>query len=84
MDDPKDKQVGGTHYKDMAIQPVDVIEANFTKEEVIGYYRGNAVKYLLRAGNKTGNSFGQELAKAVHYCELLIAYRNKVENNEKG
>jgi hypothetical protein len=84
MEDPKNKQVGGTHYKDMAIQPVDVIEANFTKEEVTGYYRGNAVKYLLRAGNKTGNPFGQELAKTVHYCELLIAYRNKVENNEKG
>lgn len=57
-------QIGGTHYKDCAIQPVEYIHANG-----IGYFEGCAIKYLTRWKSKGGV---QDLEKAKHYIELLI------------
>ena len=45
------KQVGGSHYKDRAIQPWDVIDT-FDHAQAIGFYKGNAIKYIMRAGSK--------------------------------
>lgn len=44
-----DIQVGGSHYKDMAIQPVE-----FVMQNGIGFMEGNAIKYLSRWGSKGG------------------------------
>lgn len=33
-------------------QAIDVIEAALTPEEFVGYLKGNALKYRLRAGDK--------------------------------
>lgn len=63
------KQVGGQHYKDMPIQPVVFIHANG-----IGYFEGNAIKYLSRWKSKGGL---QDLEKAVHFIELLIELEAK-------
>ncbi|HEX7046559.1 MAG TPA: DUF3310 domain-containing protein [Gammaproteobacteria bacterium] len=60
----QDTQIGGSHYKDFAIQPVEFIHANG-----IGYLEGNAIKYLCRHKNKNGR---QDLEKAKHYIELLL------------
>ena len=57
-------QVGGSHYKDMPIQPVEYIHAN-----AMGYLEGNVVKYVSRWRNKNGIA---DLEKAKHYIELLI------------
>ena len=46
-----EKQVGGSHYRKMKIQPWDVIDS-LPHGQAIGFYRGNAVKYILRAGEK--------------------------------
>ena len=59
------KQVGGTHYADMKIQPFDFIHANG-----IPFAEGCAIKYLCRWRNKGGL---QDLEKAKHFIELLIA-----------
>ncbi len=61
-------QVGGTHYKDMAIEPWDVVDG-WPIEQRIGYYRGNAIKYLLRMGSKDVSE--REVRKAEHYCQKL-------------
>jgi hypothetical protein len=66
---PDSKQVGGTHYKDKAIQPWAYMEANFTKEEFVGFLRGNAHKYLDRYKDKNGI---EDLKKDIHYIEKLI------------
>jgi len=58
------KQVAGTHYKQMPIQPVEFIHAN-----QIPYCEANAIKYLCRWRNKNGID---DLRKAIHYIELLI------------
>jgi hypothetical protein len=63
------KQVGGTHYKDFAIQPVEFIQKNG-----LGFCEGNAIKYLCRWRAKNGV---EDLQKAIHYIELLIQMENK-------
>ena len=60
----KDIQVGGSHYKDMKIQPVEYIVANN-----LGYCEGNVVKYVSRWKSKGGVD---DLRKARHYIDLLI------------
>jgi hypothetical protein len=57
-------EVGGGHYKDFAIQPV-----NFIHENGIGFCEGNAIKYLCRWRQKGGI---QDLEKAKHYIDMLI------------
>ncbi len=57
------KQVGGKHYTDYKIQPVEFITSNN-----IGFIEGNVIKYLLRFKEKNGL---QDLDKAIHYVELL-------------
>lgn len=57
-------QVGGSHYKDMAIQPVEFIHKNG-----IGYMEGNAIAYLCRWRSKNGL---EDLKKARHFIDLLI------------
>lgn len=58
------KQIGGKHYKDLAIQPVEYIQKN-----KLGFCEGNAIKYLTRHAKKGG---GEDLKKAIHFIELLI------------
>lgn len=60
-----EKQVGGEHYRETAIQPWDIID-----DHDLDFYRGNALKYLLRAGKK--GSAVQDLRKAIHYIEKCI------------
>jgi Protein of unknwon function (DUF3310) len=43
-----DYQVGGNHYKDMGVPPWDVIESTLSKEEFIGFLKGNVIKYSMR------------------------------------
>ncbi len=63
-------QVGGTHYKDMPIQPWDVMESVLTPEEFRGFLKGNVIKYAMRAGRKPGATDDAE--KAWHYKAKLV------------
>ena len=63
------KQVGGDHYKKMGIQTWDVVDT-WPLEQQIGYYRGNALKYVMRIGAKDEEI--QEAGKGIHYLEKLI------------
>jgi hypothetical protein len=62
-------QVGGTHYKDMALQPWDVMQAVMSHEEFVGFLKGNIIKYSMRAGLKQGANDDAE--KARHYRQKL-------------
>ena len=57
-------QVGGSHYKDMAIQPIE-----FTLKNGLGFCEGNVIKYVSRHKSKGGRA---DLEKAIHYLQLLI------------
>jgi hypothetical protein len=60
-------QEGGSHYKKLAIQPVQYIEANR-----LPYLEGNVIKYVTRHADKNGIG---DLRKARHYLELLAQLR---------
>lgn len=66
----KDKQVGGDHYLKLGIQPWDAMESWMTREEFVGFLRGNAIKYVARSGHK-GNTL-EDYQKARHYLDKLI------------
>jgi len=63
------RQVAGNHYKKMDIQPWDVVDYG-PKQQAIGFYRYNALKYVMRAGEK--GDFKEDIAKAQHYLEKLL------------
>lgn len=62
-------QVGGDHYLKWAIQPVEYAMANN-----LDACQANIVKYVTRFREKNGI---EDLRKAQHYIELLIAYETK-------
>lgn len=63
--DPLSKQIGGSHYKTMKIQPIEYITANN-----MGFIEGNIIKYITRHHAKNG---ADDVRKVIHYCELLLA-----------
>ena len=74
MPDAFRKQVGGSHYKDLAIQPIAYILAN-----ELGFAEGNVVKYVTRWRAKNGI---EDLRKAQHYLELLIQQAQSEEERK--
>ena len=62
-------QVGGSHYKDCAIQPVQFIEANS-----LGFLEGCVVKRITRHNKPTGKG-RQDIEKAIHELQLLLEHR---------
>ena len=63
-----DMQVSGNHYKEMPVQPWAVMEAVLTREEFVGFLKGNVIKYSMRAGRKEGSD---DAGKAKHYLMKL-------------
>lgn len=60
----KDYQIGGNHYRQQSIQPIDYILRN-----KLGFCEGNIVKYVTRWKQKGGLD---DLMKARHYIDFLI------------
>lgn len=70
------KQVGGSHYKNFATQPVEFITANN-----LGYIEGNVIKYICRHQYKNGR---QDLEKAIHYIEMLMDLKYPLHPEAEG
>jgi len=64
-----DKQVSGSHYKELVIQPIQFIHANN-----IPFMEANVIKYICRHKSKNGLA---DLEKAKHYIDLLIELEYK-------
>jgi hypothetical protein len=58
-------QVGGSHYRDCGIQPVEYIHAN-----KLDYFEGNVVKYITR--HRTKGQGKKDIEKAIHYAQLIL------------
>ena len=65
-----DKQIGGKHYKEYKIQPIEFIVAN-----KLDFIQGNIIKYALR--KKDGENPDEKWNKIIHYCELAKQLQNK-------
>jgi hypothetical protein len=70
-----DLQISGNHYKEMAVQPWELMESVLTHEEIVGYLKGNVIKYALRAGRKEGSD---DLGKCKHYMMKLAEVQDGV------
>ena len=68
------KQVDGSHYKDMTIQPVIYIYAN-----KIPFIEGSIIKYVSRWKNKNGI---KDLEKARHLIDMLIEFESSQSQNK--
>lgn len=66
-------QVGGDHYRDLPIQPIEYIVENN-----IPYREANVIKYVTRWRSKNGL---EDLRKARHYLDMLI--EQEVKNETK-
>lgn len=68
-----EKQVGGDHYKLLAIQPMEYALANH-----LNYAQANVIKYVTRYNLKAdGAKWKEDLKKAIHNIELLIEHEEK-------
>jgi len=67
VDDP----VNPNHYKVGGIESIDYIQAKLTPEEFAGFCKGNALKYISRAGHK--GSAAEDTRKAIWYLQRLIS-----------
>ena len=65
-DNAWNKQIGGDHYKKLAIQPME-----YALQNKLDYAQANVVKYVTRHADKNGK---QDLLKAIHNIELMIAH----------
>lgn len=50
-------------------QPIEVMQANMTQDEFMGYLKGNITKYVLRMGRK--DDVKKEAAKIRRYAQWL-------------
>ena len=60
-----DKQIGGLHYKNSKIDPIELIVAH-----KLDFIDGNIVKYAVR--KKNYESDRERYEKIKHYCELAL------------
>jgi len=67
-----DKQVGGNHYKDCKIMPIEYITKNN-----LDFLEGNVVKYITRHKLKGGV---EDIKKVIHYAELILELKYGKEN----
>lgn len=67
---PLNTQVGGSHYKDCKIQPIEFIHANN-----LGFMEGCIVKYAARHKQKNG---AEDIKKIIHYANLILKLEYEV------
>lgn len=61
----KREQIGGDHYNNKKIQPIDYI-----LENNLPYCEGNVIKYVTRHKEKNG---AEDIKKAMHYLRFILA-----------
>ena len=76
--------VPNQHYQ-TKVQPIETMQANMTREELIGFLKGNIIKYVCRCGRK--DDVSKETAKIKQYAEWLDIVANGgeivIEREEK-
>ena len=69
------EQIGGEHYKNFEIQPIEFIHKNG-----LSFIQGNIIKYVCRYKSKGGI---EDLQKAKHCIDLLIEFEEEPEKERK-
>lgn len=74
---PEHSATEPSHYKELAIDPLEYMSVNFTNEAYMGFLEGNILKYVTRYKMKNGV---EDLKKARYYLDLLIDRQEMQEN----
>ena len=74
-----DYQIGGTHYRDMGIQPWDVVDT-WPLEQRIGVYRFCSLKYNMRLGLKDDELL--EAKKQLQCAQKLVETLEREESKK--
>lgn len=79
MDENKKTPAEGTpedavHYHG-AVEPIELMLNALTREEFIGFLKGNMIKYAFRAGRKAGESAEKDKTKFIVYSQWLHNYQ---------
>jgi hypothetical protein len=61
--------INPNHYKTGGIETIDIVKAKLSKQEFLGFYKGNIIKYVTRANYKNGL---EDYKKAQWYLDKLI------------
>lgn len=75
MSDALSEQIGGQHYKNFVIQPIEFIQKNN-----LSFGQGNIIKYICRYKNKNG---AEDLKKIKHYIDLLLQFEYGISNSNE-
>ena len=59
------KQIGGSHYRDMVIQP-----SEFVNKNRLLFAEASAIKYICRHAAKGKE---EDIHNAIHYLEMILA-----------
>ena len=70
-----DKQIGGTHYRKLKIQP-----SKFVIENKLLFPEGNVIKYICRHQYKGGK---EDLEKAKHFIDMIIERDYETESKKQ-
>lgn len=60
------------HYTDGKIECIDYIKDKLTPEEFKGFCKGNALKYISRAGKKNANAEAIDIQKCIWYLKKYL------------
>ena len=72
------KQIGGSHYRNMVVQPSEFINKNRLQ-----FAEASAIKYICRHAAKGKQ---EDIQKAIHYLEMILErdYSEKKESWTEG
>ena len=72
--DRPDNNISSSHYDVGGLSVQQIWESKMTYQEVKGLYKGNILKYVLRADHKGGIN---DYRKAMQYLQFLIDLEEK-------
>jgi hypothetical protein len=68
-----------THYQQADVQPIEIMQMYMTKDQFIGFLKGNVIKYTLRAGHKDNEITDITKARQYLYWFKLALQDTKIE-----
>lgn len=77
--DTQEDTMHDKHYREAVVEPILVMQALFSRDEFIGYLKGNILKYRLRAGHKDGEKGMKDDLDKIHVYEEWLERAKKGE-----
>lgn len=76
-----------SHYAEMEIQPLEVMQVLMSKDEFQYFLYGQIVKYQMRAGKKCGESYLKDITKRDRYIQwyyMSLVLKKYINPNDAG